>query len=102
MMVDLSLLTSNLKSCSYVRKGPRPERAVRRKLPMPRQDVIKLSNVPAKVLVTTGGANRNDNNMVVGLTKEPFGNILGQNWLDSFYVKLVVLLLILYIVMKKD
>ena len=74
---------------------------------MPTQDMIKVANMPAKVLVTTNSPNKADNNLVVGLIKEPFDaindtlNNITYGWWDTFYVKLIVLLLILYVIMYK-
>lgn len=115
MMVDLSLLTSNLKSCSYVKKTPELSSGSifssstqnEQGNLMPQQDMIKVSNVPAKVLVTSNSPNKADNNLVVGLTRESFDvvnetlNNITYGWWDTFYVKLIVLLLILYVVMNK-
>jgi hypothetical protein len=104
MMVDLSLLTSNLKSCSYIKKAPTP---IEQANLMPQQDMIKVANIPAKVLVTSNSPNKADNNLVVGLTKETFDmlndtlNNITYGWWETFYVKLIVLLLILYVIMYK-
>ena len=104
MMVDLSLLTSNLKSCSYVKKAPKVNimtETEEHKLLMPKQDSIKLVNLPATVLVTSNSANSKDNNMVLGIQQtEPF-NVEINSIVDSYWVKLIVLILILYIIMNK-
>jgi len=109
MMVDLSLLTSNLKACSYIKKGPKNEQELQdKKKYIPTQDTIKIANMPAQVLVTSNSPSNTDNNMVVGLTKEPFDviqntlNTISYGWWDTYYVKLIVLLLILYVVMNKQ
>lgn len=82
MMIDLSLLTSNLKSCSYVNKekDKKPTEKSAEKLAekdtidIPKPDTVKLLNVPATVLITADSRNPENNNHVVGLSKETFEN----------------------------
>lgn len=93
MMVDLTLLTSNLKTCSYVNKvessdsktnlaakkleSNKPENLldnVTKKLTMPKPETIKIINQPATILLTTGSRNPNENNLTMGLSREPFSS----------------------------
>jgi len=77
MMIDLSLLTSNLKSCAYVNKKDNesvvsPESSlidnITKSIDIPKPGMVKLMNVPATVLVTTN----TQNPQVVGMSREPF------------------------------
>jgi hypothetical protein len=92
-LVEMALLTSNLKSCSYVKKnksvtensGTFVDKVVK-SLEVPKQDSVNLVSIPKTVIVT--GA------------KETFENVENSiYWTDI--IKVVILLLLIYVLINK-
>ncbi len=124
-MMDLSLLTSNVKSCSYVSKddvqnrghikvdaeGNLVEQVIQR-IDIPQPGQVNLDNLNAKVLVSTkvdGKDIGSEIQQVVGMTRENFSNSYQFNnsdniegfmslfgWSNMDLIKIIVLLLIIY------
>ena len=109
MMVDLTLLTSNLKTCSYINKVEKPKSEtksenllsnVAKSLTMPKPETVKLINQPATILLTTGSANPYENNLTMGVTREPFSNQENNNknsspmWVIVIIIIIIILLLL--------
>ena len=95
MMVDLQLLITNLKACSYIRK-PETTNSTQGKIvnELPTADTIKIYNTPATVLYT------NNPNQLLGVS-EPFECMDNNNnsFLKSFIFRVIVLLIILIFIM---
>jgi hypothetical protein len=123
MMVSLPVLTSNIKSCSYINKDSSDVSQITvDKMGNPVQNYIDLVNIdsslsvenddknitiPASAIVTTNSKNMNDNNKVISI-KEQFDNTeIEQNkfnfkWVsyDLFIVIVLILILVLIIFRK--
>jgi hypothetical protein len=111
MMIDLSLLLSNVKSCSYVKKSNRhkklnidlgantPEQIVDKitsKIEMPSPDVVKLQSMKSTISVPS--ADLTSHGQVLGIIKEPFDSeSKGKNndWDSYDLIKIVILVIIL-------
>jgi hypothetical protein len=124
MMVDLSLLTSNLKTCSYVKKIEDPKSPsslskdsspnssnkndelisnVAKSLTMPKPDTVKLINQPATILMTTGSSNPLENNLTLGV-RETFENVNNNDnrtliWL---VIVIIVIIILLFFLLNKN
>jgi len=121
MMIDLSLLLSNIKSCSYVKKNKDKKKNINKitnaeqiveqitsKIHIPQPDVVKLKNLQANVLVS--GSNTNNSNQVLGIVQEPFESTdsldqtdslnpkptqTSYDWSNYDFIKVVILVIIL-------
>jgi len=109
MLIDLSLLTSNIKSCSYVKKNTisntlptfnrnnsEAERIVNEitsKIEIPQPGVVKLQNLQANVLIST--PNERSPAQYLEIVKEPFESDSNYNWSYSDFFKIVLILIIL-------
>ena len=127
-MVDLSLLLSNIKTCSYVKKTSTNSNIlsgsnistetnltssnnssdkmdtnqlinnITSKINIPVPDVVKLKNVKADILVS------NNNSQIFEMTKEPFDSeskSQSSNWSSQDLVLLIVLVILLYFIFRK-
>ena len=101
MMVDLSLLTSNLKTCSYVKKTNQTSMQekdlitqINENINIPKPSTVKLVSVPASVLLTSNAQDSDDNNQIVGMTQEPFENL--DNNSNTMIIIIIVIILILF------
>ena len=112
MMIDLSLLAANIKSCSYIKK-----REVKKEIPkneseashlinhlaseikIPKPNVVKLHNVQANVLVSSPSENSNGYGTVLEIIKEPFESETTENnnWYDFIRIVILVIILVLLI-----
>jgi tRNA G37 N-methylase Trm5 len=91
MMIDLSLLLSNVKTCSYVKKNsnmpnkesiklekqekmdtPQLVNQITSKINIPKPDTVTLKNVKANVLVANSNSNSTYPAQLLEITKEPF------------------------------
>ena len=111
MMIDLQLLISNLKSCSFVKKNnptqtpnnenelkPINENNQNTDDTIMQPETIKVYNSKASILYTNNPSN--NANMMLGLS-EPFEHLEKQTPLMSnFTLKLIVLLIVLIFVMN--
>lgn len=114
MMIDLSLLLSNIKTCSYVKKTssnpnsklPKDKmntsqliNQITSKINIPEPDTVQLKNVKADVLVTDGTSS--SGSQVLEMAREPFStdekntNSKSYNW--SYQDMLLVIILIVLI-----
>lgn len=124
MMVDLSLLLSNIKSCSYVKKihpnqNKKTDKNSSELLPaeilnqitsqiqLPEPELVKLKNIQANLLVSQG-SNSSGIGQLVGISKEPFATeelekprTIPQtlsDWFSNDYFKVFILVIILLLV----
>jgi hypothetical protein len=113
MMIDLSLLLSNVKSCSYVKKSKKskisnanlgtqsPEQIVNKitsAIEMPSPDIVKLKSMGSTISV--GSGDLVSHGQVLGIIKEPFDSeskTKNNDWeWDSYdYIKIIILIIIL-------
>jgi hypothetical protein len=108
MMIDLSLLLSNIKTCSYIKKTSSNSKGsgkmdtnqlineVTSKINIPEPDVIKLKNIKADVLVTDNGSN----SQLVEVTKEPFSSDSEEksnNWIFKDFMLVIILIILLFL-----
>ena len=110
MMIDLSLLVSNIKSCSYVKKTDEDRKMkneqnlldkIRNNIEIPQPDTVKLVNMPATVIVTTNSKNPKSNNQILGLSAEPFENIEeNYPWIYEM-LKIILLIFIIWLLIYK-
>lgn len=114
MMIDLSLLLSNIKNCSYVKKtssDSRPQinnemnsqqliEQITSKINIPEPNTVKLNNVPANVLVSNN--NSNTPAQVLEIAREPFTTDTDSesesNSYNLYYKDLVLVVIIVIIV----
>jgi hypothetical protein len=90
MMIDLELLTSNIKTCSYIKKIPEITNKVN---VLPEPSTIRLKNVQANILMTNDGSPR-----VLEIAKEPdmienFDVINDWSFEDLIKILIVILLI---------
>lgn len=117
MMIDLSLLLSNIKTCSYVKKTTSDNKLslknkkmnskqlieqITSKINIPQPDTVQLKNVKADVLVSNG---TNSPSQILEITKEPFATnseTKSYNWdyKDLVFVVIIVILIYLLIFRK--
>jgi len=126
MMIDLSLLLSNIKTCSYVKKtsssskvssNPNPSLSpskmnttqlieqITSKIDIPEPDVVKLKNIKADILITE--PNSTFPTQLLEVSKEPFesnfesyfgsNTVLGTTTLNNWNYQDLVLIVILVI-----
>ena len=109
MMIDLSLLLSNVKSCSYVKKSSKksnidlgkqtPEQIVNNitsKIEIPSPDIVKLQSMNSTTSIPS--ANLTSHGQVLGIIKEPFDsetNTKNNDWDSYDLIKIVILVIIL-------
>ena len=109
MMIDLSLLLSNLKTCSYVKKTSTEKNVtsgkmdtnqlinqVTSKINIPEPDVVKLKNIKADVLVTSDGTN----SQMLEITKEPFSSSSEEksnSWVFKDFMLIIILIILLFL-----
>lgn len=112
MMIDLSLLLSNIKNCSYVKKtssDSRPQinnemnsqqliEQITSKINIPEPNTVKLNNVPANVLVSNN--NSNTPAQVLEIAREPFTTDTDSesNSYNLYFKDLVLVVIIVVIV----
>jgi hypothetical protein len=117
LMIDLQLLITNLKSCSYIKKvstptpspnpfqpinGPsvNPNDSPTSPVIMPTQETIKVYNSQASVLYTNNPSN--GANVMLGIS-EPFENSEqseSESFFNTFSFKLIVLILVVLFLMN--
>lgn len=121
IMMDLNLLTANIKSCAFVPKNDNVDingmnkfnqitqsgnlvDQVISKIDIPKPNTIDLDTLSAKVLVTQNAPNPSDNNKVVGLVRENFTSSNKKSdpayifeWGSSDLIRLIIIILILYL-----
>lgn len=112
MMIDLSLLLSNIKTCSYVKKTNQNDKSIDNnkmntsqlidkitsKINIPEPDVVKLKNVKADVLVT--GGNDGTSGQILEVVREPFAtetNSKSYNWNYQDLVMIAIIVVIIYL-----
>ncbi len=111
LMIDLQLLITNLKACSYVRKPTVKKTPSQNSLQpandddggttpvtMPTQETIKIYNSQASVLYTNNPTN--NANIMLGIA-EPFQNSEQKStFYDTFSFKIIILVLIVILLMN--
>lgn len=117
MMIDLSLLLSNIKTCSYVKKTTSNHKLssknkkidskqlldqITSKINIPQPDTVQLKNVKADILVSNG---TNSPSQILEVVKEPFATdseTKSYNWdcKDLVFVVIIVILIYLLIFRK--
>lgn len=112
MMIDLSLLLSNIKTCSYVKKTSQDLQVkdnkmnskqlleqITSKIDIPQPDTVNLKNIKADILVSTG---TNSPSQIVEITKEPFStNSQTSNWNYKDLVLIVIIGVLIYLLVLK-
>lgn len=109
MMIDLSLLLSNVKSCSYVKKtkndknndyiNKSPQEIVDKitsKIEIPTPDIVKLQNM--KSTITIPNTNLSTQGQILGIIKEPFVSEMvdkNSDWDSYDFIKILILVLVL-------
>ena len=106
MLVDLSLLLSNIKTCSYVKKDSINKEKINSKqllsqvtskIEIPQPDVIKLKNIKADLLIADTPLNS-----VLEVIKEPFStNSESSNIFSYDSIKIIIIILILVLLIFK-
>ena len=113
MMIDLSLLLSNIKTCSYVKKNTTDNKLkhkgkmnskelieqITSKINIPQPDTVKLNNVKANVMVSDG---QNVPAQILEISKEPFDtnsetSSNSYNWNYKDLVLIVIIVIIIYL-----
>lgn len=114
MMIDLSLLLSNIKTCSYIKKTSSSSSVskgssnkmdttqlinqISSKINIPEPDVVKLKNIKADILVS-------DNSQILEVTKEPFSSnteVKSNEWtLKDFVLVVILIVLLLLLIFRK-
>jgi hypothetical protein len=117
MMIDLSLLLSNIKTCSYVKKTTSDHKLssknkkmdskqlldqITSKINIPQPDTVQLKNIKADILISNG---TNSPSQILELAKEPFATdpeTKSYNWdyKDLVFVVIIVILIYLLIFRK--
>jgi hypothetical protein len=97
LMIDLDLLITNIKSCSYVKKDTTSTAANKTSL---EPSVVKLVNIPTNVVVSApisqGSAN------VVDIIKEPFDNLSKKSiWGIKDLLVIIVICFIIYLLFSQ-
>lgn len=120
MMIDLSLLLSNIKTCSYVKKASSsgskvsPEKMntnqlieqITSKINIPEPDIVKLKNIKADILVSE--PNSNSPSQLLEVSKEPFESITepkttkSYNWSYQDFVMVVILVILIYLLVFRE
>lgn len=93
LMIDLDLLLTNLKTCSYVKKDLDNKTTIRPIEP----DTVKLISIPTNVIVTTPSN-------TVDIVKEPFKNtsfVKNRIWGIQDLLVIVVLCFVIYLLFLK-
>lgn len=111
-LIDLELLTSNIKSCSYIKKKPNlffdeTQSNVRTgetdelidkitsKIEIPQPSTVKLYNVPANVLMAS-----EPKQMGSIIDVEPFENSNKSNYNDNIKIVILVILLVYIMIIR--
>lgn len=117
MMIDLSLLLSNIKTCSYIKKTTTDHKLssknnkmnskqlleqITSKINIPQPDTVQLKNIKADVLVSSGA---NSPSQILEVAKEPFttdskSNTHNWDYKDLVFVVIIVILIYLLIFRK--
>ena len=119
MMIDLSLLLSNIKTCSYVKKTSVDSKVspskinttqlieqITSKINIPEPDVVKLKNIKADILVTE--PNSNSPSQLLEVSKEPFESSTkskttkSYNWSYQDLVMVVILVILIYLLIFRE
>jgi len=119
MMIDLSLLLSNIKTCSYVKKTSVDSKVspgkmnttqlveqIISKINIPEPDVVKLKNIKADILVTE--PNSNSPPQLLEVSKEPFESntqsktTKSYNWSYQDLVIVVILVILIYLLIFRE
>jgi len=118
MMIDLSLLLSNIKTCSYVKKTGSSKMTpgkmntkqlidqITSKINIPEPDVVKLKNIKADILVTE--PNSNSPSQLLEVSKEPFESSTetkktkSYNWSYQDLVMVVILVVLIYLLIFRE
>jgi hypothetical protein len=119
MMIDLSLLLSNIKTCSYVKKTSSDSKVspskmnttqlidqITSKINIPEPDVVKLKNIKADILVTE--PNSNSPSQLLEVSKEPFESNTqaktskSYNWSYQDLVMVVILIVLIYLLIFRE
>jgi hypothetical protein len=107
MMIDLSLLLSNIKSCSYVKKNNITTKLsndkmnsnelinqITSKINIPKPDIVKLKNIKADLLIANNV--NSGKGQVLEVTKEPFTSNYDNNYNNIYLI--VVIFIIIFII----
>lgn len=118
MMIDLSLLLSNIKSCSYVKKSKKsnktndysdqtPEQIVNKitsGIQIPSPNTVKLQSMKSNISVE--GTETKSQGQVLGIIKEPFESTESHNkkndWDYYDFVKVMILVVILLLLIFRN
>ena len=119
MMIDLSLLLSNIKTCSYVKKTSSDSKVspskmnttqlidqITSKINIPEPDVVKLKNIKADILVTE--PNSNSPSQLLEVSKEPFESNTqaktskSYNWSYQDLMMVVILIVLIYLLIFRE
>ena len=103
MMIDLSILLSNVKSCSYVKKHHKYKEDVLDRIKIPTPDVVRLQNM--RSITTIPHADLTTHGQVLGIIKEPFESetIYKKGfWTTWEIITIVVVILIIIIILVRE
>ena len=119
MMIDLSLLLSNIKTCSYVKKTSSDSNVplnkmnttqlmeqITSKINIPEPDVVKLKNIKADILITE--PNSNNPSQLLEVSKEPFESnteaktTKSYNWSYKDFVMVIILVILIYMLIFRE
>ena len=119
MMIDLSLLLSNIKTCSYVKKTSSDSKVspgkmnttqlidqITSKINIPEPGVVKLKNIKADILVTE--PNSVSPSQLLEVSKEPFESSTQSKTTKSYNLSyqdltmIVILVILIYLLIFRE
>ena len=115
MMIDLSLLLSNIKTCSYIKKNtsntkvslekmdmPELINQITSKINIPEPDTVKLKNINVDLLVRNDGSN--SSTQLLEVVKEPFTSDYNStsNWIYKDFVLVIILVILLCLLIFRN
>jgi hypothetical protein len=109
MMIDLSLLLSNIKNCSYIKKSSPDSKLLSKdkkmdskqlleqitsKINIPQPDTVQLKNIKADILVST---NNNSPLQILEMAREPFESENKSGWEYKDLVLVIIIVVLIYL-----